>query len=123
MSRVRAARLLTTVVVVQLLSALLVPASFGLAFCRSGGQMHDCCARPAQPADQRLDTPSCCSVQGTDHGAPPAEHAGRADGPAPVTPVVLARSAPLPVTTTKAPRPPVRALGPPIRLITSSFLL
>jgi hypothetical protein len=130
MTRVRPARLLTAMVAVQLLSAVLLPASFGLAFCRFGAQMavHDCCAgrQQSESPGRRLDTESCCSVQGVDQAAPPAEHGARPERARPSTPVLTWRApldgdsaAPL----TGAPRPADRALGPPIRLITRTFLL
>jgi hypothetical protein len=130
MMRVRAARLLTAAVVVQLLSAVLVPASLGLAFCRFGAQMavHDCCAGRAQreSAGRRIDTESCCSVQGGDHAAPPAERGGQPEQARPFT-AISTWHAPLDGGSapplTGAPRPADRALGPPIRLLTHSFLL
>jgi hypothetical protein len=132
-TRARATKLLLSAVALPLLAALLLPASFGVLVCRFGHMVSadDCCAGRVQQetgedAPTRIDTEPCCSVRAVDLGAPLAEQSGRvevardwtlADGWS----ISIEDGSARPRST--IPRPAVRAIGPPLRLIKQSFLL
>jgi hypothetical protein len=125
--------LLASAVVLPLMTALLLPTSFGLVVCRFGAMMSsgDCCAGHARPEaredpDRKIDTEPCCSLRAVDFGIPLAERSARVDAApdrvlASVWTMRLDCGPARPTATLQ--RPAVRALGPPVRLLKQSFLL
>jgi hypothetical protein len=127
----RAARLLTSAVVIPLMVALLLPASFGAVVCRFGGTMaaDDCCARDRDAAGdvgQSVDAEPCCSVRAPQPGTTMAEWSPPVQAP---RSWLLASAwndgsgARLARPAAALERPARRALGPPVRLLKQSFLL
>jgi hypothetical protein len=132
-NRARAAKLLTSALALPLMTALLLPASFGVVVCRFGAMMaaDDCCAgrahqERAEDPGKRIETEPCCSVRAVDLGTPLAEQSARVDT---ARDWVLASAWTIWVDDGLArpaaalQRPAVRALGPPVRVLKQSFLL